>query len=77
MISPVPLNKLPRNPPAAAQHSAMTPPAIPVITSATINWDGPIHAPIAAHNFTSPIPIPPMRNNMPNSNAPNPMPARL
>src|SRR6266702_501105 len=77
MRFPVFLNRSPRNPPAAAQQSAMTPPAIPVITSATINCEGPIQAPMAAHNFTSPMPIPPIAPKMPKSRAPSPRPARL
>jgi len=52
-------------------------PAIPVSTNAVNIWDGPIHAPIAAQSFTSPIPIPSIQHTIPKNSAPTPMPARL
>ena len=59
------LKQLLKNPPHAAMASAITPPTKPVITSARINCYGPIHAPIAAHSFTSPAPIPPIKKRNP------------
>ncbi len=73
----MPWNNSPRNPPPIAQQRAMTPPAMAVITSAISSCAGPIHAPIAAHSFTSPIPMPPSQQRMPKSRAPSPRPQRL
>lgn len=75
--SPVLLNKSPANPPTMAQHKTMMPPTIPVMTSAVSNCAGPIQAPIEAHSFTSPIPIPPIQQKNPKTRLPRPIPNRL
>jgi hypothetical protein len=77
IISPVPVNISPTNPPATAQQRAINPPAMPVMTNAVSICDGPIQTPIAAHNFTSPIPIPPIQQRMPKKSAPTAKPSRL
>jgi hypothetical protein len=75
--SPVLFNNSPINPPLIAQQSAIAPPAIPVITKAVSICEGPIQAPMAAHSFTSPIPMPPIAARMPKNRPPTPRPTRL
>ena len=75
---PVPVNKLsqksPDGSPADGHKSTYDSCQSPV---PQINCFGPTHAPIAAHSFTSPMPMPPIQARMPNSNAPSPIPSRL
>ena len=75
--SPAPSSARPTERLRAATINAITPPAKPITTSARINCDGPIQAPMAAHNLTSPIPIPRIHHNTPVSAAPSAKPAKL